>query len=332
MATRSATAAAVRNIPTDQIAANPHNPRRLFDEEPMKILEESIEKLGILVPITVYEETSRRTTRKKYVILDGERRWRCAVDLDLPTVPAIIVQEPDETQNILTMFHIHNVREGWQLMPTALKLQSLMQRLETHSERKLAELTKLSIPQIRRCKILLTYQKSFQNMMLAPTDKRMKADFFIELQRIRGPALQERFPPWTERGDAKCVRIILDKYLRETIVSVTDFRDLAETYRASINIGKRSVFMRKLDSFLSRPNMTIDQVRIPGADFAREAREIGRSTRRLLTQLEDLDLADISSSEEVIDQLRELRNLLDDKLEDALLVGVRDEQARLDLD
>lgn len=332
MASTSPRAAVVMQIRTDDIGANPHNPRRLFDEEPMKILEESIEKLGILVPITVYEESGRRTTRKKYVILDGERRWRCAIDLGLEKIPSIVVEEPDDLQNILTMFHIHNVRESWQLMPTALKLQTLMKELSTHNERKLAELTKLSLPQIRRCKILLTYQKTFQNMMLAPQSERMKADFFIELQRIRGPALEEEFPPWVGRGDAKCVRIMLDKYLEETIVSVTDFRDLAETFRASERIGKRSQFMRRLDSFLSKPEMTIEEVRIPGADFAREAKEIGRSTKRLLTQLAELDLDDISSDEDVIELLRRLRDLLDDKLDEALLVGARSDQNRLDLD
>jgi len=292
----------------------------------MQILEESIQKLGILVPITVYEEGRRRTTDKSYVILDGERRWRCANDLRLKTVPAIVVEEPDETQNILTMFHIHNVREGWQLMPTALKLQTLMKSLETHNERKLAELTKLSIAQIRRCKILLTYPKTFQNLMLAPQSERMKADFFIELQRIRGPALDERFPPWIELGDTKCIRIMLDKYLNGVIQAVTDFRRLAEIYRGSERIGKRGQFMKRLAAFLSDPAMTIYDVQIRGANFAREAKEIARSVKRLVTQLEALDLGDISSDEEVISELKKLRDLIEERLEAAWLVGAHDGQ------
>jgi ParB/RepB/Spo0J family partition protein len=289
----------------------------------MRILKESIEKLGILVPITVYEEQKRRTTKKPFVILDGERRWRCALELGLVRLPAIVVEEPSETQNILTMFHIHNVREGWQLMPTALKLQTLIEQLGTHSERKLAELTKLSIPQIRRCRILLTYPKSFQNLMLAPQSERMKADFFIELQRIRRPALDERFPPWIKRGDVKSTRIMLDKYLQHTIAAVTDFRKLAETYRASVRIRKRAQFMKRFDAFLDDPDRGVDDVAVPGATFAREAKEIRRSVNRLLTQLRDLDLDDISSDEEAISLLRELRSLLDEKLSEALLLEVR---------
>src|SRR5881628_2359541 len=164
--------APVMHIPLADIAPNPHNPRRLFDEEPMAILKESISRLGVLVPVTVYRPRKRRANEPPYVLLDGERRWRCAQDLELESVPAIVIDEPDDTQNILTMFHIHNVREGWQLMPTALKLQTLMDKLQETNERKLAELTKLSLAQIRRCKILLTFDREFQNMMLASPSER----------------------------------------------------------------------------------------------------------------------------------------------------------------
>ena len=137
----------------------------------MTILRESIDRLGVLVPITVYARSSYKEGMKNtspYVLLDGERRWRCVRELGKNTIPAIIVEEPTEVNNILTMFHIHNVREGWQLMPTALKLQTLMEELDTTNERELATITQLTISQIRRCKILLSYPEKYQNFMLAP--------------------------------------------------------------------------------------------------------------------------------------------------------------------
>src|SRR6266516_7189573 len=205
--------AQVLDVRVDQIGPNPHNPRCLFAEDPMRILRESVQKLGILVPVTLYESPpGHHPANEKYVLLDGERRWRCAQELKLASVPEIVVERPTDTQNILTMFHIHNVREGWQLMPTALKLKTLMDALEETNERKLNELTKLSISQIRRCKILLSYPKRYQNMMLAPPSERMKADFFIELDRVRRPALDDRFQPWVVRGDSDSISIVLKKY------------------------------------------------------------------------------------------------------------------------
>lgn len=318
--------AKVRDIHVDEIGPNPHNPRRLFDEEPMQILRESVEKLGILVPVTLYEAPAdHKPSSEKFILLDGERRWRCAKDLGMTSVPAIVVERPSETQNILTMFHIHNLREGWQLMPTALVLKTLIDQLDEENERKLSELTKLSVAQIRRCKILLSYPKKFQNMMLAPPTERMKADFFIELDRFRRPALVDRFEPWIERGDAKSTEIVLEKYENEVIPAVTDFRHLAEIYRAATTQKKKQRrLVSEFSKFLSRPEMPIDDINVPGATFAKEVKEIQRSARRLLSQLEPLDIGAIASDASLVRALKRLQKVLHEKLEAGLLLGVRD--------
>ncbi len=321
----------VKNVGVDEIAPNPHNPRRLFDEEPMRILKESVEKLGILVPVTVYEAPpSHRPKSEHYILLDGERRWRCARELSHPTVPAIVVEEPDETQNMLTMFHIHNVREGWQLMPTALKLDTLMKELKETNERNLTELTKLSISQIRRCKILLTYPHKYQSLMLAPVSERMKADFFIELDRIRRPARDDAFVPWVSRGDSKSIGIMLDKYETKVIKAVTDFRDLAVIYRAAIDRGKKRRLESEFEKFMSNPEMAIEQINIPEATFAKGTKEANRSARRLLTQLGDLRGEVLATDQQLILTLRQLERAIHHKLEDSLLIGPRDDESGSD--
>jgi ParB/RepB/Spo0J family partition protein len=154
----------VKAIPTDELEANPHNPRRLFDPRPLKTLQESIEKVGILVPLTVYWAKSRKT----WVILDGQRRWICAQELGLKTVPANEVAEPSVVQNIVTMFQIHKLREDWELMPTALTLDVLMGAMKERRDDKLAELTGLDRAVVARCKKLLSFSKKYQDMMLDP--------------------------------------------------------------------------------------------------------------------------------------------------------------------
>jgi ParB family chromosome partitioning protein len=317
---------AVIDVHVEEIGPNPYNPRRLFDEEPMAILKESVRKLGILVPLTIYQAPGgHRPSAERYILLDGERRWRCAKELGLAKVPANVVDRPTDTTNILTMFHIHNLREGWQLMPTALQLKTLMERLQETNERKLNELTKLSISQIRRCKILLSYPVRFQNLMLAPVSERMKADFFIELDRIRRPAREDRFPAWIERGDSKTIEVLLEKYERGVIGAVTDFRHLAEIYKSAVNQHKQRRLASEFEKFLLRPNMTIDEIDIPGASFAKEAKEVNRSARRLLTQLESLETDVIASDIALVRILNKLERLIKSKLEAGLLVGVRDD-------
>jgi ParB family chromosome partitioning protein len=325
--------AKVLNIKVQEIGPNPHNPRRLFDEEHMSILRESVQKLGVLVPVTLYEAPpGHRPTGEKFILLDGERRWRVAKELGRTDLPAIIVEPPSDTWNILTMFHIHNVREGWQLMPTALKLKTLMHELGETNERKLNELTKLSISQIRRCKILLTFPKKFQDMMLAPPSERMKADFFIELDRIRRPALEDKFEPWVSRGDKTCIQILLDKYQSAIINSVTEFRDLIEIYRASTTPRQHRRLVSEFNKFLDNQKMRIDDIIVPGATFAKEAKEINRSARRLFSQISDIDIEAIASDIELIDTLQQLNKLLHDKLEGGLLIGVKDAAINQDSD
>jgi ParB family chromosome partitioning protein len=323
----------VTYIPVMNLEPNPHNPRRLFDEEPMRILQESIQQVGVLVPITVYPKQKKEDVNvdtDKFVLLDGERRWRCVKNLGLKKIPAIIVESPTEVQNILTMFHIHNMREPWMLMPTALKLETLMEKLQEDNERKLAELTKLSVSQIRRCKILLTYPKKHQNMLLAPPTERLKADFFIELQRMRGPALREEMPFWMKRGDEKCIDIILQKYMDGVIAAVTESRKLAEIYRASERKDKLEKFYSEMDKFLDNPKMKIQDIDVPGASFEKEYKEVKRSARRLRTQLTRLDIEAISGDQKMIDILEELQELIQSKLEEALVARMKDAESQPD--
>jgi ParB/RepB/Spo0J family partition protein len=171
----------VKTIRTDELHPNPHNPRVLFDREPLETLKSSISKVGILVPLTVYFEKRR----KRYVILDGQRRWTCAGQLGIAKVPVNVVEEPTLVQNIVTMFQIHKLREDWELMPTALKLDVLIEELNERNDRKLGELTGLDPAVVARCKKLLSFPRKYQDLMLDPNpDQRLKADFFIEIYPV----------------------------------------------------------------------------------------------------------------------------------------------------
>ena len=112
-ATKERTAGRLTYISPTDIEKNPQNPRLLFEPEPMMILRKSISEVGILVPLLVYQ----RASDQKYIILDGERRWRCAIELDMKEVPVNIIPEPSTVQNILTMFNIHNVASHGNLHP-----------------------------------------------------------------------------------------------------------------------------------------------------------------------------------------------------------------------
>ena len=80
-------AAGVRDIPLDDIAPNPQQPRALFDPAALAELADSIREHGIIQPLII---TTRPNEPDKYWLIAGERRWRAARLAEFDTVPAIV--------------------------------------------------------------------------------------------------------------------------------------------------------------------------------------------------------------------------------------------------
>jgi len=75
----------VTEIDVELIKANPNQPRKVFDEERLKELSESIKRHGLLQPITVIEESD-----ESYTLVAGERRLRAHKLAGLSTIKAIV--------------------------------------------------------------------------------------------------------------------------------------------------------------------------------------------------------------------------------------------------
>lgn len=80
-------------IDTDKIHPNPFQPRREFQEQPLKDLSESIRQYGVLQPLVVSRverETADGGLLTEYELIAGERRLRASKLAGLLQVPAII--------------------------------------------------------------------------------------------------------------------------------------------------------------------------------------------------------------------------------------------------
>ena len=80
----------VIEIPTIRIRPNKTQPRKIFDEEQLRDLAQSICENGILQPLTV-----RRISQAEYELIAGERRLRASVMAGLQKVPCIVVRCSD---------------------------------------------------------------------------------------------------------------------------------------------------------------------------------------------------------------------------------------------
>lgn len=90
-------------VSTNRLMAGKFQPRSDFDEASLRELADSISKTGIIQPIIV-----RPKSDGNYEIIAGERRWRAAKMIQLPSVPVVIKEIADK--DVMEMGIIENVQ------------------------------------------------------------------------------------------------------------------------------------------------------------------------------------------------------------------------------
>ena len=124
----------VQLIAVSEVAPNPAQPRRRFDERTIVELAESIKTAGIMQPIIVRRPADGGTAGRMFELVAGERRWRAAKLAQIERVPAIVRDLSDAESAEWAL--IENVqREDLGAMEKAAALRSLVDRFSlTHAE------------------------------------------------------------------------------------------------------------------------------------------------------------------------------------------------------
>ncbi|QFG01032.1 ParB/RepB/Spo0J family partition protein [Psychrobacillus glaciei] len=117
----------VEKIDLVKIKPNPFQPRKMFDEEAMTDLSESIKEHGVLQPIIVRKKGS------KYEIVVGERRFRASGLAGLEEIPAVVRELND--QQMMEIAILENLqREDLTAIEEAEAYQNLMENLNLTQE------------------------------------------------------------------------------------------------------------------------------------------------------------------------------------------------------
>jgi len=110
----------ITRIPLNLIEVNPKQPRRTFEEQPLRELAESIRLHDIIQPITVV-----KLPNKKFQLISGERRFKASQMAGLTDIPAYVRTAND--QEILEMGLIENLqRENLNAIEIGLAYKRLM--------------------------------------------------------------------------------------------------------------------------------------------------------------------------------------------------------------
>lgn len=369
-----------------EIEPNPLNPRRIFDKLRLDVLEESIRANKILVPLTAY----RDSRSGKLYILDGERRWRCAVHIEtgeisvqlrslprgikIPSdvrdvliydkdtkvlfhraplddqhrlellnlsdssewrtaidqlrrlsrkrpparvpVPVNIVDPPTPAANMLYMFHVHNLREQWELMPTALSLRILMDQLKVTDDAKLAELTELSEPNVKRCKILLSFPIKYQEMMLEPDPhQRLKANLFIEMYPVLN--LYEELSARTRQRKTRnqLTDFFIEKYRKGLIPSVIHFRKILQARDLLRGTSRWRQVIAAATKFIADPESKIKSLFDPLVAEEKQINDATALCRDFVATLRELKLEHGTRRSSLVTALKQVKKETEKLLE-----------------
>lgn len=280
-------------IDPDLIGKNPVNPRLIFREGEMNQLLESIREVGIQVPLSVF-----RRSAKHYVLLDGERRWRCAKKLNLATVPVLVQPEPSPLENLLTMFNIHNVRSDWDLMPMALKLRDVRTMLEGEgqdaSPKAVSGLTGVSLPTVRRALDLLALPQHYQDLLLReaekPRDKQtITADVFVEVNKSQ--RVVQRYQPgvFEHVSEEQFLDSMVDKYQSGVVNNLVRFRDISKIARVERAGGDPDDAGPAIVRLVTDPKYKIEDAYRETVAPAYVVRDLDTRVSGLAAKLDELD-------------------------------------------
>jgi len=121
----------VMQLELEKIVPNKNQPRSRFKDETLDELAESIRQFGVLQPIIV----RKIPDEEKYEIIAGERRFRATQKNELDTIPALVVEDVDDTSS-LEMALIENIhRDNLSPMEQAYCYKQLIDEFNiTHKE------------------------------------------------------------------------------------------------------------------------------------------------------------------------------------------------------
>ena len=108
-------------IPIEKIFRDETQPRKQFDKEKIEELAQSIRKNGLIQPLIVTKKD-----KDNFVLVAGERRWRAAQNAELKILPALILPEDLDKDEISLIENIQ--REDLKVTEEAKAYQRLIEK------------------------------------------------------------------------------------------------------------------------------------------------------------------------------------------------------------
>ena len=207
------------DIPLSLIDADIEQPRQHFVQTELQELLNSIQENGILQPLIVESNYSPESP-EKYLLLDGERRYRCAKQLNLSIVPVVVVSGPlSFEERTVRRFHIQEQHKNWSIFDKARTIALLKSR----SDMNFVEIGKkigLQAPIVHAWISMNDFTPFGQALIL---ENKIKFAYLIFLIR-----LVKRSVKISERSQEEIETLWIQRIVNRDISSITDINKLSQ--------------------------------------------------------------------------------------------------------
>ena len=293
------------------IQRNEDNPRIFFRPNEMEDLLYSISKLGIQVPISVYKKDT------KYILIDGERRWKCALKLNLQRIPALVRSELPRLDNLLLMYNIHALREQWDLFTIAMKLPDIIDLLTKRNNEKpklidVSKYTGLTVTTINRCKALINLPEKYKVLVykeleLPKSKQKLTEDFFVEMEK--GLSVVKRKIPDLVHNMDNVRDILIKKYRSGVIANLLDLRKISKITRADKFGITRTQIENALSDLFTDNSYSVNQAYEEYVQVYYQEYSVESRIEWLLDNIETIDIRNVEPN--LKELLLELKSKID---------------------
>lgn len=240
---RDKVVARVIEIPVEQIAPNPYQPRQDFPQTELLSLAASIKSDGILQPLSV------RQRGDKFELIAGERRLRAAILAGLGSVPCIVSEVSDRNSALLSL--VENIQR--RDLGFFEEADAIARLIDFYGMTQEDAALRLGYAQS-------TLANKLRLRKLSPEERRMITDHGLTERHARALL---RLPETDQRISA-INQISRRKLNVEAAERLIDSMIEHDKYKERIRKG--SVIFRDLRLFMNTVNKAVETMQIAGVD------------------------------------------------------------------
>lgn len=203
----------------------------------------SIKEGGIKTPLVV-----KQIDETTYRLIDGHRRYKCALRLNLPTVPCIVYQNLNEGELELSRFEIQNITSSWKPNERAKSLKRIKETNNLSDNKELAKFLHFSESIINKTFQVQDVLEKYKDLLTQYGLDKQEA-YLVEFSR-----LQPKIRPIKEFSVDEIVKNIFDRVRYHVITSAKEFRQLGSVFlRAQTN-------QEEIYKYLKDQDMTVEEL------------------------------------------------------------------------